>query len=250
MVIKLLKEKFGNQQAIVEALYSQLQCLPVAINRYTEIKHTYEAIEKILRQLESQKENIEQQRIIVQQILSKFPTDVIVKLEESKQLNEHWTVASLRESLKRYVTVYSNATRYEVMSRPFNIKNSRADCRDRLMSADMLVTNSQQVHRQQRVRGQHTKSEPSKPCVFCKGTHFNDKCDKYPTVMTRKSQLTSQGRCFICLKIGHLCKECPSAQMRSCYYCNRIGHHHRSICPKKFDQSQSSSNTGDHQSLK
>ena len=47
----------------------------------------------ILRQLESQKENIDQQRIIVQQILSKFPTDVIVKLEESKRLNESWTVA-------------------------------------------------------------------------------------------------------------------------------------------------------------
>ena len=32
MVIKLLKEKFGNRQAIVEALYFQLQYLPVAIN--------------------------------------------------------------------------------------------------------------------------------------------------------------------------------------------------------------------------
>ena len=95
MVIQLLKEKFGNQQAIVEALYSQLQYLPVAINQFTEIKHTYEAIEKILRQLESQNENINQQRIIVQQILSKFPTDVIVKLGESKRLDEHWTVVSL-----------------------------------------------------------------------------------------------------------------------------------------------------------
>ena len=59
MVIMLLKEKFGNQQAIVEALYSQLQYLSVAINRFAEIKQTYKAIEKILRQLESQKENID-----------------------------------------------------------------------------------------------------------------------------------------------------------------------------------------------
>ena len=58
--------------------------------------------------------------------------------------------------------------------------------------------------------------------------------------------MTSQGRCFICLKIGHLCKECPSAQMRSCYYCNRIGHHHHSICPKKFEWSSGS--TGDKSS--
>ena len=49
MVIRLLKEKFGNQQANVEALYFQLQYLPVAINRFAEIKQTYEAIEKILK---------------------------------------------------------------------------------------------------------------------------------------------------------------------------------------------------------
>ena len=52
----------------------------------------------------------------MQQILSKFPTDVIVKLEESKQLNKHWTVTSLRESFKRYITVYSNAHRYSMRS--------------------------------------------------------------------------------------------------------------------------------------
>ena len=83
-VTQILKEN--------EALYSQLQHLPIAINRFTEIKNTYKAIEKILRQLESQKESISHQRIIIQQILSKFPIDVIVKLEESKRLNESWTV--------------------------------------------------------------------------------------------------------------------------------------------------------------
>ena len=57
--------------------------------------------------------------------MSKVPTDVIVKLEESKQLNEFWTVASLKESLKRYITVHSNAHRYGVMSKTFNVKNSR-----------------------------------------------------------------------------------------------------------------------------
>ena len=32
--------------------------------------------------------------------LSKLPTEVIVKLEESKNLDENWTVKLLRESLK------------------------------------------------------------------------------------------------------------------------------------------------------
>ena len=65
-------------------------------------------------------------------------------------------------------------------------------------------------------------------------------CDKYLTISERKGQLTSQGRCFTYLRVGNLCKECPSVQNRSCYYCNRTGHHHCSICPKQFGRVASS----------
>jgi len=173
-VIEILKEKFGNRQAIVEVLYSQLQHLPIAMNQFVEIKGTYEAIEKIMRQLESQKEDIAHQRIIIQQILSKFTTDVIVKLEELKKLNEYWTVDLLRESLKHYITVHTNAPRYEVTSRPYSVKNKVLTPQNKQLSAEMLVTNSQ-------VKGQSTRGEPSRPCVFCKGPNFNDNCDKYCT---------------------------------------------------------------------
>ena len=90
------------------------------------------------------------------------------------------------------------------MSTPFTVRNSRAvtPYKDRQVSADILVANSQH-----KVTGQHIKGEPSKPCISCQGTHFNDKCDKYFTVTSRKNQLTSQGRYFICFKIGYLCKE-------------------------------------------
>ena len=68
IAIALLKEKFGRKEAIVEALYSlsQLQILPISQKRFSDVKFTYDAIEKILRQLESQTEDINRQRIIVQ----------------------------------------------------------------------------------------------------------------------------------------------------------------------------------------
>ena len=47
------------------------------------------------------------------------------------------------------------------------------------------------------------KKEPSMPCIFCKGVHFNDSCDKFITAVDRKGRLISQGRCFVCLKVGH-----------------------------------------------
>jgi len=71
--------------------------------------------------------------------------------------------------------------------------------------------------------------------VYCKGGQFSDRCDKYVTIDGRKGQLVNQGRCFICLKIGHAYRQCPSAQSKYCYHCKQIGHHHRSICPKQFN---------------
>ena len=72
------------------------------------------------------------------------------------------------------------------------------------------------------------------PYIFCKGIHFNDSCDKFVTAADRKTQLSSQESCFVCLKVSHTYKECPHAQSKSCYYCCKVGHHHRSICPKHF----------------
>ena len=88
MEIKILCDKFGKKESIIEALYSRLQRLPLATNRFNDIKYTYEAIEKNLRQLESQEEKVDQQRMLIQQILSKFPAEVLVKLEESKNLGQ------------------------------------------------------------------------------------------------------------------------------------------------------------------
>jgi len=237
VVIGLLQEKFGKREHIVEALYSQLQHLTTASNRFTEVKNTYEAVEKIIRQLESQKEDIGRQQIVVQQILSKFPLDVIVKLEESKEISDVWTVASLRQSLKKYISIQSNAQRYEALSKPSHFKGHKSFKPvstvpvEGHLSAEALVVNS----KQKGVRNKYSKGEPFNPCVYCKGCHFSDSCDKCVTIDSRKGQLVSQGRCFICLKIGHTYRQCPSAQSRSCYHCKQIGHHHRSICPRQFN---------------
>ena len=39
--------------------------------------------------IESQKEKVDQQRMLTQQILSKFPPEVLIKLEEPKNLAEN-----------------------------------------------------------------------------------------------------------------------------------------------------------------
>ena len=81
----------------------------------------------------------------------------------------------------------------------------------------------------------------SLPCIFCKGGHFNDMCDKYITLAERKQKLNQQRRCFICLKVGHVSKDCPSSQKKLCCYCGRKGFHNRCLCPQKFTKQETES---------
>ena len=78
------------------------------------------------------------------------------------------------------------------------------------------------------------KMEPTRPCVFCTGDHWNDQCEKYRTAEERKQR--SKWRCYICLLSGHRAFECVSNVQgkQKCYYCKRRNHHHRSLCQWQF----------------
>ena len=88
VAIQILQERFGNKEVIIEALYAKLQCLPAASNKFSDIKYTYDVIERLLRQLEAQGEIVNQQKMLIHQLLSKFPLEVIVKLEDVKKCDQ------------------------------------------------------------------------------------------------------------------------------------------------------------------
>ena len=46
VAIRILRERFGNKESIIEALYAKLQHLPTSSDRFGDIKHTYDVIEK------------------------------------------------------------------------------------------------------------------------------------------------------------------------------------------------------------
>ena len=91
------KEKFGRPEKIIELLYSKLQAIPRCSNRFMDIKHTCDSIEKILRQLEAQDEPVNSQGMLIQQLLAKFPADFLLKLEQSKEPTVPWTMENLHK---------------------------------------------------------------------------------------------------------------------------------------------------------
>ena len=48
VAIRILHKQFGNKEAIIEALCAKLQHLPTASNKFSDIKYTYDVIEKLL----------------------------------------------------------------------------------------------------------------------------------------------------------------------------------------------------------
>ena len=145
---------------------------------------------------------------------------------------------SLRESICHYITVQENVQCHvsndnlKVKGQPFVSKQTRPLTASHRPSTEVLAVNSQAGSS---VGGQ---ARASLPCIFCKDNHFNDMCDKCVTLTERKQKLSQQKRCFICLKIGHMSRNCPSSQKKSCCYCGKKGYHNRCLCPHKFTRQE------------
>ena len=71
------------------------------------------------------------------------------------------------------------------------------------------------------------RSSPS--CTYCKGAHASVNCNIITNISARKEFLRKRGRCYSCLKIGHVSKNCPSTI--KCWTCSKK--HHCSISDKR-----------------
>ena len=90
-------------------------------------------------------------------------------------------------------------------------------------------------------------SKFSLPWIFCRGDHFNDMCHQYPNLNGREKRLSQQGRCFICLKSGHIMKDCTSSQIKSCCHSGQRGYHNRCLCPLKFSKHETGAFFANHE---
>ena len=63
-------------------------------------------------------------------------------------------------------------------------------------------------------------------CLFCGKDHPPQACTKVSSPATRASITRKQGRCFNCLKKGHIGRQCRS--LEKCHRCR--GKHHTALC--------------------
>ena len=97
-------------------------------------------------------------------------------------------------------------------------------------SAEVLTANSEIVNKRAKLR-HHYLVLSAKVTILMM-------CDKFTTLTERKQIFSQQRKCFVCLKVGHVLKDCPSSQNKVCCHCGRKGYHNRCLCPQKFPRQE------------
>ena len=106
--IKLLKERYGQNEVIIYIHYTSLMDLSVSSSQTSALRKNYDLIAKHLRSLKALGENIES-KILVSLIMAKLPKDVLIHLTDQKNDGDEWTVQLLRDQLHRYISNRENA---------------------------------------------------------------------------------------------------------------------------------------------
>jgi len=108
--IKLLKERYGQNEVIINVHYTSLMDLPASSSQTSALNKNYDLIEKHLRSLEALGEDIES-KMLVSLIMAKLPKDVLIHLTDQKNDDDEWTVQLLKDQLHRYISNRENADR-------------------------------------------------------------------------------------------------------------------------------------------
>ncbi|MEW8545649.1 MAG: DUF1759 domain-containing protein, partial [Candidatus Thiodiazotropha sp.] len=139
VAVELLKERYGDKQAVVSSHYAELINLKSASNNPKGLRNLYNQIEKHLRSLKALEQDTDQD-IFISMITSKLPKDVLIHLEVQKGARTRWTVKHLRELLNDYVAARERAEQHANTAK---VENTEGWVKPMTSSAEALVVGIQ-----------------------------------------------------------------------------------------------------------
>ena len=211
--VEVLKERFAQKQVIINSHMEALMNLPNvhSVRDVANLRRLVDDIDINVRSLKSLGLELKEYGALLNPlVMGKLPEEI--RLVVTKEMNgKEWQLSTVLEILKSELGAREQCVQLKSPTSPPPTKPRTQN----LPTTSALVNNSSKVS-----------------CSFCKGPHASVKCGIVTDKRQRKSILRRQGRCFVCLKRGHISKECRSSI--SCYICKQ--RHHASIC----DNSESS----------
>jgi hypothetical protein len=212
--VDVLKERFGNKQQIIDKHMDALLSVEVVTsdNNLKALRRLYDVVESQVRGLKSLGVASETYGTLLSSILlSKIPKEIRLIISR-KVGGGDWKLDMLLEMLQEEV-----------------------QARERAASNDSQTKNLEK-HRKfpHTTSTLWTGSEGSTPiCCYCRQSHLSHACKAVKSVEEKKRILREAGRCYLCLRRGHIFRQCSSKGR--CPHCH--GRHHGSICSQNSTSS-------------
>ena len=211
--VQLLNQRFGNKQVIISShMDALLKLTAVSSHDVKGLRKTYDKIEAHVRGLQAlDVPTSTYGSLLVPVLMSKIPEEIRLLLGREVKDGE-WNLDKILTLLREEVENRERCGSIQALSAPERKQAYNVGGRNGLTTAAALISSDKKVN-----------------CSYCKGNHTSAKCPVITNVLARKDILRKEGRCFICLKRGHLSRNCESRY--SCIKCT--GKHHISICDKQ-----------------
>ena len=227
VALNILKERFGDQQRVIDAHYGRLMNIPAAPNQIPLVRSIFDEIEMHLRTLTAVGQDINQPYMITM-IKSKIPKEIMAQIEMQKG-KETWTVELLRESVRNNLKAHEVTESTALVKQESKVSSGKTTFPGKAIPSSLRSTTQVLLNNSNR-NVEKRNQQFMKSCRYCQGPHFSDQCLKYSTPEMRKNRI--KGCCFICLRPGHTVRECRID--KPCIYCQRRRNHHRSLCPSRI----------------
>ncbi|MEM7375552.1 MAG: DUF1759 domain-containing protein [Bacteroidota bacterium] len=263
--VSLLDDRFNRaDERIISMLYSQFKQVPNSGNATKDRQKTLDDCEKFFRQLETAGEDLDSNRSLTIDLLSKFPAAMVRDLQRYYQVSINSKLSEVRQGLKKSIlewettagiiddlqTMKTGSGKGDKSGRDHSGSKSGGDQKGQKDNGSKKFDPARYfINSSLATMGGSNGQTPSRsqwptnlrPCYFCGENHQNSKCEKYPSASSRIIQLQSNRRCFRCMKKGHGYRNCPTHI--NCIHCNTENEHTSVLCPVKFPEVKAEDST-------
>ncbi len=202
--VSILEKRFGNKPQIVAKHMDVLIHVDAVSspNNVKGLRSLYDLVESNVRSLRSLGvESASYGSLLASVLVAKIPQELQL-IVSRKMGSDDWNLDALMVLLGEELQARE---RTAAVSVPSVKKNSKEPA----TAAALLTGGSNRI-----------------TCSYCQQDHTSNSCGVVTQPHARKQVLQKAGRCFVCLRRGHISRECNSH--RKCAKCG--GRHHISIC--------------------
>ena len=221
--VDLLRKRFGSKQIIISKHIEMLMQLP-KITDSSDLKQLRQLLDKTesaVRSLQGIDISIDTYgTFLTPVIMAKIPQEL--RLIISRGMSDEWDLDTLIKSLSEELQIRERCALGPVAEKGRSKEKQEVGYfrygQNKRPSAGPATSSTLFSHNE--------RPPPSKEmwCTFCNGPHPSNKCAVVTEPEARKRILRQKGRCFGCLKSGHVSRDCQAR----CYRCG--GKHHVSLC--------------------